>query len=261
MTPIITIKNISFKREDLNITGSAKDRAVPLQIENLLVKGYKTAVISSTGNAAISAKHFCEKKKIPLTIFLSPNTSKEKLQLIKDYHLTNKAISGAIKYSQKNHSFLLRQSTDPVALNAYKAIGKEILSQLPKVSSVFIAAGSGTTAYALALSMPKVPIFIVQSAFNCPLAQVYDPKFKKEKTNLTDAITVKYLPLKDKILKIVKNGVVVQNKEILLANKFLEKNKIITSLEGAAALAGYLKVKDNPTVGKHPLIILTGAKR
>ena len=36
MTPLVKIDNLYFKREDLNPTGSAKDRAIPLQIENLI---------------------------------------------------------------------------------------------------------------------------------------------------------------------------------------------------------------------------------
>ena len=36
MTSLEFIDNFYFKREDQNITGSAKDRAIPLQIENLI---------------------------------------------------------------------------------------------------------------------------------------------------------------------------------------------------------------------------------
>ena len=44
-TPLIKLENIYFKREDLNKTGSAKDRAIIFQIENLKKQGFKSAVI------------------------------------------------------------------------------------------------------------------------------------------------------------------------------------------------------------------------
>ena len=84
-TPLIKIDNLYFKREDKNVTGSAKDRAIPLQIVNLIKKNYTQAVISSTGNAAISAAYFCQQKAIDLTIFLSPKISPQKLSLIKQF--------------------------------------------------------------------------------------------------------------------------------------------------------------------------------
>ena len=72
MTPLQNINSIYFKREDLNPTGSAKDRALQQQLKKLLRLGYKNAVISSTGNAAISAAHFCHQEGINLTVFVSP---------------------------------------------------------------------------------------------------------------------------------------------------------------------------------------------
>ena len=257
MTPIQKIDQIYFKREDQNITGSAKDRAISLQINNLIKQNYKEAVISSTGNAAISAQYFCNKYKIPLKIFVSSHIKPEKLKLISNFILSKKPISDAFKYAKNNNAYLLRQSTDPIALIAYSEIAKEILKELPQVTSIFVPSGSGTTALGIASIYKNV--FIVQPSVHCPLASIYDKNYTLEKETITDSLGAKLLPLKNQIIKNIKYGAVVQNNNVIKSQEFLEKNNIITSSEGALALAGYFKMKN--IAGDYPVILLTGAKR
>ena len=266
MTPLQKIDSVFLKREDLNETGSAKDRAISLQIQNLITKNLKSAVISSTGNAAISAQHYCRLVKIPLTIFVSPYVSKAKLKLLFKFTVSASPISDAIKFSKTNHAYLLRQSTDPVAAQGYQQIGKELLLQLPEISSLFIPVGSGTTLLGIAQSLPtNVKIFAVQPASHCPISSQFDKKYSSETTSLTDSLGVKYLPLKNKVLDAIKKsqggGVVVQNQEVAAAQEYLTETKIVTSAEGALSFAGYRKVKDPRIVGDFPVILLTGSKR
>lgn len=272
MTPtsLIKLDNIFLKREDQNQTGSAKDRAILVQVENLISQGYQKAVISSTGNAAISALHFCQKNNIELTIFVSQKISPNKLKFIqnqtKNIIFSLKPISDAIKFSKKENAYLLRQSTDPKALIGYQSIGEEILKQQPNVTSIFIAVGSGTTMLGISQSLPNAKLFAIQSAANCPLTKLFDPNYILEDKLITDSISVKSLPLKDKLVGTIKksqgSGLVIQNQSILEAQKTLEQNNIETSSEGALALAGYYKAIENKLdPGLYPVIILTGAKR
>ncbi|MDD4938438.1 MAG: PLP-dependent lyase/thiolase [Candidatus Shapirobacteria bacterium] len=270
-TPLIKIDNLYFKREDLNPTGSAKDRSLPLQIENLKKLKFTQAVLSSTGNAAISAAHFCHQNNIKLTIFLSPKIPQTKLKLIKKYpcqiNFSLKPISDAIKFSKKNNAYLLRQSTDPIALTGYQKIAQELIKQLPQITSIFIPVGSGTTLLGISQKLPKTTkIFAVQSAANCPISQNFDQNFQPEKTLLTSALSVRFIPQKNKIISQIKkskgSGLTINNSEILKHNQFLESKKIPTSLEGALALAGYFKAKNlNHKIGDYPVILLTGTKR
>lgn len=253
-TPLIKLENVYLKREDLNETGSAKDRAMISQIENLIKQGFKTAVISSTGNAAISAAHFCKLSQIDLTIFVSPKIDQNKLNLLKkngcQIFISDQPISESIKFSKKNQAYLLRQSTDPSALIGYQEIGKELIIQLPQATSIFVPVGSGTTLLGISQSLPTIKIFAVKPA----------------DTTLTDALTVKYQPLKNKIISAVKNSkgseLIIQNDEILEAHKILELNKVKTSLESALAFAGFKKaLKNNLNIGNYPVVILTGCQR
>lgn len=270
-TPLVKIDNFYLKREDQNPTGSAKDRAIPFQINNLKQNGYTHAVISSTGNAAISAAHFCQINQIELTIFLSSKVNPKKMDLLKKYSseiiLTDKPISQAIKFAKKNNYYLLRQSTDPSSLIGYQQIAIETLEDLPKITSIFIPVGSGTTLLGISQKLPlSTKIFAIQSAANCPISKHFDTNYIPENRLITDALSVKFIPQKDKIISAIQksngSGFTIQNEAILLANQLLESNNIFTSLEGSLALAGYQKaIKNNIEVGEFPVILLTGAKR
>lgn len=270
-TPLIKIENFYLKREDLNDTGSAKDRSLLLQVQYLKSQGFHHAVISSTGNAAISASHFCQINQIKLTVFLSPNINPKKLELIKNHPceiiFSPKPISDAIKFSKNQPAYLLRQSTDPQALIGYQEIGRELIDQIPQVTSIFIPVGSGTTLLGISQSIPSsVKIFAIQPATNCPLSKIFDQDYQPESQVITDAITVKFLPLKSKIIETIKRtqgtGLVVQNSDILSAQKYLKSHQINTSLEGAMALSGLQKAqKLNIDIGDYPVILLTGCQR
>jgi len=269
-TPLIKIDNIYFKREDLNITGSAKDRAIQAQLKYAVAAKFSSAVISSTGNAAISAIHFCRQYAIDLTVFLSPKTDKNKLSLIrqksKNIILYPKPISIAFKQAKKNHSYNLRQSTDPVALKGYRQIGTEIKKQLPQITDIFIPVGSGTTLLGISSSLPpNTKIFAVQPASHCPIASVFDSNFQPENHTITTSLSTKSLPLKNKVITAIKNshgsGLVVQNQSVAKQHQYLKKNHLVVSAESALALAGYKKAIKQNQVGNFPLILLTGTLR
>ena len=265
MTPLTKIDNLYFKREDLNPTGSAKDRALPLQIQNLIKNGYSSAVISSTGNAAISASYYCQQTGIPLTIFVSPNINPHKLSLIKGNIIqSQKPISDAIKFSKANHSYLLRQSTDITAQIGYGEIAKELLSELPQITSIFIPVGSGTTLLGISKILPdNVKIFAVQPASNPTICSSFNTHYTLESETITDALSVKYLPLKKEIIKIIEKhsgtGIIVNNTDALNCMDFV--NQFNSSPESALTLAGFYQDQKNLEVGDYPVILLTGAKR
>lgn len=262
MTPLIKIGQIYFKREDQNITGSAKDRAIPSIIEGLKKQGFTKAVISSTGNAAISAQYFCNLANIELIVFISPKTNRNKISLIKNPITSDKPISDAFKYAKKNNAYLIRLSTDPETEKGYQIIGKEILEQLPEVTSIFVPTGSGATIFGIYKSVPRtVNLIAVQPASHCPIASHYDKDYIPESDTITDALGAKLLPLKSIIFDTINSGAVVQNANLIKAQEYLEKNNIITSAEGALALAGYTKYKNYLITGDYPVILLTGAKR
>jgi threonine dehydratase len=241
-------------------------------VDFLKSKGYLSAVISSTGNAALSALYFCQKNSVKLTIFVSPNISPQKLKLIQtetsNVIITPQPVSNAFKYSKLNNTYLLRQSTDPIAQTGYYQIASELLQQLPKISSIFIPIGSGTTLLGISKILPvNVKIFAVQPASYCPIASLFDSDYQSENSTITDALSVKYLPLKQQVITATKShsgsGIVVQNQAVVDSQTQLLSKSIITSPESALALAGYYKAKKDSRlqIGDYPVILLTGAQR
>ena len=264
-TPLTKIDQFYLKREDLNPTGSAKDRALSIQIPAMISRLYTKAVISSTGNAAISANYYCQKHHLDLTIFVSPKITPEKSHLLTGTKLviSPTPIKDAFSFAKKNQAFYLRQSTDPNSFLGYQQIAQELLHQLPQISSIFIPVGSGTTLVGISQKLPKnVPIYIVQPANNCPLASHFDHQYVPEKTSCTDALGVKYLPLKKEVISAAANGLVVQDEDTQKAINSLTDHHLLLAPETALAIAGYYKaVNRHFPVGDYPVILSTGTRR
>jgi len=267
MTPLEKFGLVYLKREDLNPTGSAKDRALEAQVNHLVGLGHTSAVISSTGNAAISASHFCSLHSLDLTVFVSPKTNTNKLKLINAKIITtNKPVSSAFKFAKSTHSYFLRQSTDPIAHSGYSQIGQELLKQLPTVTSIFIPVGSGSTLIGISQNLPQsVKIYAVQPASHPPISSIFDHHFIPENTTITDSLNAKLLPLKSKVVTVLTQhqggGVVVQDKDVKNLHQLLLHHQINTSAEGALALAGYHKIIKTLPPNELPVILLTGTLR
>jgi threonine synthase len=66
----LELENIYLKREDLNPTGSHKDRGLAFEISSHIQDGKDEFIISSSGNAAISAVTLLKNTKNILHIFI-----------------------------------------------------------------------------------------------------------------------------------------------------------------------------------------------
>src|SRR3990172_419567 len=81
-TGLVKKQGLFFKCEFQNPTGSVKDRGVCFQVAKLKESGIHRALISSSGNAAISAAAYCRLHGISLKVFVSPKINPHKLQVI-----------------------------------------------------------------------------------------------------------------------------------------------------------------------------------
>lgn len=269
-TPLVKIGDIYFKCEYKNPTGSHKDRATVLQISKLKKRNINKAVISSSGNAAISAATYCKEANIDLTVFVSPDVNKKKLQILQSLKCeiiqSKKPVSAAFKFSREFNAYNLRQSTDPVAFSGYERIATEILKKVVP-DAIFLPVSSGTTLIGIALGFQKarqaIPIYAVQTDVIHPIAGVFDKDFKEASgKSLSDAIVARFTPLEDKVIKIIKEsngfGWVINNKEMLEARRWLVSHRLDCSYEGAASLASLWKAKRKGYKFDNPVCLLTG---
>lgn len=270
-TPLIKIDDIYFKCEFENPTGSHKDRAFAYQISKLKEQGINRAVISSSGNAAISAANYCKLANIELTVFVSANINKNKLKVLENLNrkiiTTPRPISDSVKYAKEQKAYNLRQSTDPNAPIGYGSIAVEIinLGVLPDV--IFLPVSSGTALVGIAEGFEKlkhkVSIHAVQTDVVHPIAGFFDKNFQiGSKKSLTDAIVARYTPREDEVIQIIKKtdgwGWVISNQEMEKSRAWLLSHNLDCSYEGAAALAAYWKAKEKGYNFKSIVCILTG---
>ncbi len=239
------IDNLILKREDLNPTGSHKDRYISYAISKYLEEGIDRFVISSTGNASISAIRFCFLNNLSLTIYISPNTPESKLKRIyqqveKEYSklemildkeieitekikiiFSDKAVSNSIKYASKNGYQILRGSTDKYGYQGYMEIAKEIHEYSEKngfeIHNIILPCSSGTTAYGIYNGFElikekefdiyyKVPaIHIVQTEKINTIAREFDKEYIQKETSIAQAISDKVSHRYMQILESINN--------------------------------------------------------
>lgn len=280
-TSLISIDHIYFKREDENPTGSIKDRGIPLQIEDAVRDGYRNFVISSSGNAAISAAEFCVEKNVQLTVFVPDTVSSPKLKRLSLYpfqiYQSKQPLTDSLEHAKKNNAHHLRQSTDPIGIIGYMDIAHEIPSDilLSKDTALFVPVSSGTAfvgiyeGFSELLSSGKISklpsMHIVQSQKIHPIAHEFDGAFTRKSMSIVDAIVPPLNPpRKEHVMEIINKtgggGWVCSDSQVIEAQSWLTTHSIETSNEGALALAGFWKALHTQGHIEQPIILLTGKK-
>ncbi|MBU0975453.1 MAG: pyridoxal-phosphate dependent enzyme [Patescibacteria group bacterium] len=288
------VKYVYLKREDLNPTGSFKDRSIAFQISAYLQSGKKDFVISSSGNAAISAIGYCRKANCNLHVYISDKIPDEKLirvfetayideidftgirsgeikQITKldlTLNFTSRAKSDALKFSRKKGFVYLRGSTDDLAPVGYKTISYELVKQVKQIDAIFIPCSSGASTLGIYsgfydVDKPCPRLHIVQTTKIHPIASIYDQQYKKSETSLSSAISDRVALRKDQVSNIVTKsggtGWVVNDDEIDEARRILNEScGIKTSYDSALSLAGFKKALLHNHNIKIPLLILSG---
>lgn len=263
--------DIWIKREDYNPSKSFKDRGTALKLSELMSEGINEAVISSSGNAAISYLTYANNNNFNMHIVVSPNTNSSKLKLIKELikegnhqlYIESKARNFAAKISAQKAIPNLRASTDGSIINAYQTIGDEIKGR--QFTDVFIPTSSGTGLVGMAqgLDLNVTSVHACQTAKVNPISSEFDKDFKVEESSLATSIVDNKSLRKPQVLKIIKessgSGWTLENADIKhaleIAGRQLEENVSDTS---ALALAGAIKAIDKNSTGMKIVVIATG---
>ena len=264
--------DVTLKREDQNPTGSLKDRGMAYLISKALSLGEKKFVLSSSGNAAISAVKYAQKAGLALKVFVSPRVDKGKLEILKkaqaDVLIEERPLTMAARFAKENSFYNLRPSINEFGHEGYKTLAFEIYQNIPDVSDIFIPVSSGVNFLGIYEGFNQIgglPRFhLCQSSFIHPMAVNFDTKFQTEEKSLASSLVAKRSPLGDEIVKAVKisggTGWIIENSQINEAQKILVKEGITTSNEGALALAAVTKAKRADWHLKKTVVLLTGKK-
>ncbi len=232
-----------LKREDKNETGSLKTRGLAYQLSIAKEEGFNDFVVSTSGNAGITAAIYLKKYGGNLIVITSNNIPQKKIDALKKSckHLllasnpTHIANYISLKYNFKN----IRPSRDPNSIPGYYSLGFEVFEQNKGLfDNIFIYSSSGSSFIGLYKSF-----LILKEAGE--INQI--PKMFAVIRN-----TVKNFR-HNEILKICEE---TGGQEILVTTEQFDNENFDTSYEGRSVLHAIRKL--NPD-GK-TLAILTGSR-
>ncbi|MEI8131562.1 MAG: pyridoxal-phosphate dependent enzyme [Leptolinea sp.] len=144
-------REIGFKLESQNPTGSYKDRGTALIISQMAALGIQEAVEDSSGNAGASFAGYCARAGMKARVFVPESAAGPKRRQIEQYGATLSAIPGARSEAARavleavagglaygSHAFL------PFGLPGIATIAYELLDQINgSIGSVIAPAGHG----------------------------------------------------------------------------------------------------------------------
>ncbi len=250
-TVLEQLGDLLLKREDQSITGSHKWRSLVYQLSCLKSAGVEAAVLSSSGNAAISASHYAAATGVKLFVFLSDKTPVAKLAALTHspqttFVLSSRPLRLAKYVAAHYHLSDLRPSVDTNAITGFQTLGYELYEQDSEITNIFTFITSGASLRGIANAYQKlVKLTVVDKP-----PRLYGVYSSGE---LAGGLSGRGAEQLDELKTICEQsgGALV---EVADAETQSTQAKVSTSTEGAASLAAAEKVK--PT-GK-TVVILTG---
>lgn len=264
-------KSLFIKRDDLNPTGSWKDRGSAYKVTQLFKDNITSGVLASSGNAAISLITYLNNfiPDFKLFIVVSEKVNQNKLKILNDLATNSRheiivaenprKRSNEIAAENKIPNF--RSSIDDEIVKGYWSLGFELADEILKnqIEAIFIPVSSGTAFVGIAQGLfmkleklEKMPQLVaVQTQSTSPVVDSFKstkfdfPQTAQVEDSLADAIIDKTALRIPQILKSIREtqgyAVKVTNDEILNAKKFAEVNGIMLSNTSVLSIAAMLK--------------------
>lgn len=245
-TPIVKIGNFLVKREDLSPTGSHKFRSLAYQLSCIRATGYRQAVISSSGNAAISASHYAEIAGIRIFAFLSGETPPEKLSALSTAQTTVILSARPLrlaKYATAHYKLPdLRPSADQNSVIGFQTLGFELFEQLPnkETANIFSFVTSGASLLGIASACQR----LAKLGASTSIPRLYGVYSTGKLAGQLSANAVdKYIDT-EKTCKQSGGGLIeVTDDEIMSTREQLSTRQIETSDESVAAFSAAEKAR------------------
>jgi threonine dehydratase len=262
------VEHLWLKREDLNPTGSHKDRGAARQIEACRDRGQRVAVISSSGNAALAAAAAAAPTGITVVALLSPLTEPAKVAAIRNAGgrvvVTTKPINYAIRLTRVCGWPDLRPSQSPEALAGFAGLGAELAAELDEGVGIVSYASSGTTFQAVGAALGergrRLPLHPVQAGLVNGLSREFGRPGDGRRSLVGD-LGVKVSARAAEVVAMVRasggQAWWVDDPAIVEAHRALEEQGHVVAAECWAALAG-LRVAAREGGLARACLLLTG---
>src|SRR5438309_680141 len=211
--------------------------------------GRTTAVISSSGNAALAAATYGAAAGVRVVAFISPLTGTARAVRLRDAGarviVTPKPINYSLRLCRVTGWPDLRPSVSVDALSGFRTLGIELARELPAQMPIFGYASSGTTFEAIgqvfAASGGDHPLHPVQAGLVNGLSRAFG-RSGDGRRSLVGDLGVKVTPRASAVIDMVRRSGGqawwVADTEIAEARGALEREGIDAATECWAALAG-----------------------
>lgn len=287
-TPLVWLKalgkEIAFKLEFLNPTGSFKDRGSAALISFLLSRGVKAAVEDSSGNAGASYAAYAARAGIQARVFVPDYASGPKRRQIEAYGAEVVRIPGprsnaseAVLRAVESGEIYASHAYMPFCLPGYATAAYEIYEQLGQAPGAVIcpvgqgnfllSIGRGFQTLKRAGVVDRLPVLIGVQALACaPLWAIwrYGPAglgLVAEGETLAEGVRVKYPLRGDALLRVVEESagmfIAVEEEDILPGADHLARFGLYVEPTSAivwSALQQVVEQAPSPIV-----VILTGS--
>lgn len=259
-----------LKREDLNPGHSHKDRGLLYQVAAHRAAGpVRGFVLSSSGNAAVSAAAACARSGDRLVAFVAPDTAASKYgKLLRSgahVVVSDKPINYARSAGRLFGLTDLRGSRDPLAPVGYRSLAGE-LAEEGDLDHVLTFNSSGTSAMGLldgfAAAGRDIAVWSAQAGVCIGLARELDPSLEDEPDNPAGRLGIRNPPDAPEIVeRLVASGggaLAVTRGDVLAMAERMEARDLRTSAEGAAALAAVARLARDGRIGGTVAVVITG---
>lgn len=301
-TPLLKSKNIGpmwgleqlyFKLENLNPTGSYKDRFAAMAVSNALEQKKTSILATSSGNTGAALAAFSTAAKMPCKIIIVDGAPFGKLQqmgvygadlfMVRDFGITATCTTEIMEYLSKlalKEGMSLEISAfcySPIGMQGVQTIAFELADELPETKYCFVPAGGGGLFHAMQrgydtygkmnAGFEAPTLYVVQPKGNDTIATALNDKstvmkpLAKSRSSISGLQVPSLLDAQaiiDCSSKPNTSGALVDDEEVYYCQQILaRKEGIFCEPAGAVALAGLAQaIKDGRINKNEPIVCL-----
>ena len=280
----VQFPHLYMKDDGLNPTGSLKDRASFLVSAFAAKFGMREIVLASTGNAGSSMAGIGAAAGQQVTLFLPKAAPKAKLIQALQYGAKVFRVDGtyddayelSLAYTAKFGGLSRNTAYNPMTIEGKKTVAVEVFRQLGQIPDhLFVSVGDGCILSGvykgfrdlrqLGITDRLPTIWTVQAQGSAALARAFERGFFQRETtaSVADSICVDVPRNGFHALKQMRDHggrvALVSDDEILSAQALLSRTAgLFTEPAGAAAFAGFLRVRSQLSKDDRIVVLATG---
>lgn len=275
--PASGLENLYFKIESINPTGSYKDRFAAAAVSDMIARGSRMCLATSSGNTGSALAAYCAAAKIDCSIAIVDGAPLGKVRQMQAYGArlysvrqfgcnsdVSMAVMDVLQQKASNEDASLQISAfkySPVGMSGVQTLAYEMADQLPdRLDHVFCQAGGGGLTLAVARGFAHLQAagsHAVHPAIHCvqpegndtiatPLRQGKDQAQSIECTSSISGLQVANVIDGDEVIAACRrsggNGHLVTDEEVFaLQARLAREEGVFCEPAGAVSLAGVLE--------------------